>query len=112
MLGAVNRTTFYHLVSNVPFDDGLRVHLSTRAIQRTGKNPLNRQTQRQASLLTIIVLYHKMVDSAANEYMSLVEKTGRLLQTQRIALRLRRLRNEGGDDRTAGTGRTILAFGR
>ena len=30
MLGAVNRTTFYHLVSNVPFDDSLRlVHLCT-----------------------------------------------------------------------------------
>jgi hypothetical protein len=43
-----------------------------------------------------------MLDSAANEYMSLVEKNGRLLQPQRIVLRLRLLRNEGGDDRTAG----------
>jgi hypothetical protein len=52
-----------------------------------------------------------MVVSAANEYRSLVEKTGRLLQTQRIALRLRPLRSEGLDDMIARTGRTILAFG-
>jgi hypothetical protein len=90
MLGAVNRTTFYHLVSKVPFDDTLRLN---------SRDTGDREKSIQSAEAAPPSVAHRSTKWSIPQRMNtclFVEKNGRLLQPQRIVLRLRLLRNEGG----------------